>query len=76
MFSMGLPEMAIPIQGTGRQRRKIIKNTELLDKDVAKVEIYEVQTPTIDVSVSPSVMAQSRITTSDIVHCIRSTEQG
>ena len=31
------------------------------------MEIYGVQTPTIDVSVSPSVMAQSGITTSDIV---------
>ena len=46
---------------------KIIKNELLKVKDVAKVEIYGVQTPTIDVSVSPSVMAQSGITTSDIV---------
>ena len=46
---------------------KIIKNKLLKVKDVAKVEIYGVQTPTIDVSVSPSVMAQSGITTSDIV---------
>ena len=45
---------------------KIIKNELLKVKDVAKVEIYGVQTPTIDVSVSPSVMAQSGITTSDI----------
>ena len=46
---------------------KIIKNELLKVKDVATVEIYGVQTPTIDVSVSPSVMAQSGITTSDIV---------
>jgi len=46
---------------------KIIKNELLKVKDVAKVEIYGLQTPTIDVSVSPSVMAQSGITTSDIV---------
>ena len=46
---------------------KIIKNELLKVKDVTKVEIYGVQTPTIDVSVSPSVMAQSGITTSDIV---------
>ena len=45
---------------------KIIKNELLNIKDVAKIEIYGIQTPTIDVSVSPSVMAQSGITTSDI----------
>lgn len=45
---------------------KLIKNELLKVKDVAKVEIYGVQTPTIDVSVSPSVMAQSGITTADI----------
>ena len=45
---------------------KIIKNELLKIKDVAKIEIYGIQTPTIDVSVSPSVMAQSGITTSDI----------
>lgn len=45
---------------------KIIKNELLKVKDVAKVEIYGIQTPTIDVSVSPSVMAQSGITISDI----------
>lgn len=45
---------------------KLIKNELLKVKDVAKVEIYGVQTPTIDVTVSPSVMARSGITTSDI----------
>lgn len=45
---------------------KIIKNELLKVKDVAKVEIYGIQTPTIDVSVSPSVMAQSGVTISDI----------
>ena len=42
------------------------KQTVQKIKDVAKIEIYGIQTPTIDVSVSPSVMAQSGITTSDI----------
>ena len=37
-------------------------------KDVAKVEIYGVQTPTIDVTISPAVMAQSGVTTADIAH--------
>lgn len=46
---------------------KLIKNDLLKVPDVAKVEIYGVQTPTIDIVVSPSVMAGSRITTSDIV---------
>lgn len=45
---------------------KFIKNELLKVKDVAKVEIYGTQTPTIDVSVSPSVMARSGITTADI----------
>lgn len=45
---------------------KLIKNELLKVKDVAKVEIYGSQTPTIDVTVSPSVMAQSGITTADI----------
>ena len=47
-------------------RAKLIKNELLKVKDVAKVEIYGVRTPTIDVSVSPSVMARSGITTVDI----------
>ena len=41
---------------------KLIKNEILKVKDVAKVEIYGTQTPTIDISVSPSVMARSGIT--------------
>ncbi|MFR6709504.1 MAG: efflux RND transporter permease subunit [Bacteroides stercoris] len=45
---------------------KLIKNEILKVKDVAKVEIYETQTPTIDISVSPSVMARSGITMADI----------
>ncbi|MEL5893019.1 efflux RND transporter permease subunit [Bacteroides sp. GD17] len=47
---------------------KLIKNELLKVKDVAKVEIYGVRTPTIDISVSPSVMARSGITTADIAH--------
>lgn len=45
---------------------KLIKNEILKVKDVAKVEIYGTQTPTIDISVSPSVMARSGITMADI----------
>lgn len=62
------------LTGKGRTYReledeaKLIKNELLKVKDVAKVEIYGTQTPTIDVSVSPSVMARSGITTADIAH--------
>ncbi len=45
---------------------KLIKNVLLRVKDVAKVEIYGVQSPTIDVILNPSVMARSGITTADI----------
>ena len=45
---------------------KLIKNEILKVKDVAKVEIYGTRTPTIDISVSPSVMARSGITMADI----------
>lgn len=45
---------------------KIIKNELLKVQDVAKVEMYGVQQPTIDIVVSPSVMSQSGITTRDI----------
>lgn len=45
---------------------KLIKNEILKVKDVTKVEIYGTQTPTIDISVSPSVMARSGITMTDI----------
>ena len=45
---------------------KLIKNEILKVKDVAKVEIYGTQTPTIDISVSLSVMARSGITMTDI----------
>ena len=45
---------------------KLIKNEILKVKDVAKVEIYGTQTPTMDISVSPSVMARSGITMADI----------
>lgn len=45
---------------------KLLKNELLKVKDVAKVEVYGVQMPTIDIRVSPSVMARSGITTADI----------
>lgn len=60
------------ITGAGRSYRELeneakrLKNELLKVKDVARVEIYGVQTPTIDVTVSPSVMALSGITTANI----------
>lgn len=48
------------------QQAKLIKNDLQKVKDVAKVEIYGVQTPTIDVTVSPSVMSNAGLTTADI----------
>lgn len=48
------------------EEAKRLKNVLLKVKDVARVEIYGVQTPTIDVTVSPSTMAQSGLTTADI----------
>lgn len=60
------------LTGSGHSYRELedeakrIKNEILKVKDVAKVEIYGTQTPTIDISVSPSVMARSGITMADI----------
>ncbi|MGM9709776.1 MAG: efflux RND transporter permease subunit [Prevotella sp.] len=51
---------------------KLIKNELLKVKDVAKVEIYGVQTPTIDIILRQAVMAQSGITTADIARAIES----
>ncbi len=51
---------------------KRIKNDLLTVKDVAKVEIYGVQTPTIDVTINPAVMSRSGITTADIIHAFSS----
>lgn len=45
---------------------KRLKNELLKVKDVARVEIYGVQAQTIDVTVVPSVMSRSGLTTSDI----------
>ena len=47
---------------------KLIKNELLKVKDVARIEIYGTQTPTIDVVVSPAVMSRSGITTADIAN--------
>lgn len=44
----------------------MIKNELLKVKDVAKIEIYGIQVPTIDIAVSPSVMVSSGVTTRDI----------
>jgi len=48
------------------EQAKQIKNELLKTKDVAKIEIYGVQTPTIDIHISPSIMARSGITPADI----------
>lgn len=48
------------------EQAKIIKNDLLKVPDVAKVELYGIQVPTIDVEISASVMAQSGIATTDI----------
>lgn len=48
------------------EQAKQIKNDLLKVTDVAKVEIYGVQIPTIDIVVSPSLMTASGITTRDI----------
>lgn len=45
---------------------KLLKNELLKVKDVARVEIYGVQIPTIDIVVTPSVMVRGGITTADI----------
>lgn len=60
------------ITGAGHSYRELedeakrLKNELQKVKDVARVEIYGVQTPTIDIVVSPSVMTRSGITTADI----------
>lgn len=48
------------------EQAKKIKNELLKIKDVAKVEIFGVQTPVIEVLVQPSLMARTGITTADI----------
>lgn len=45
---------------------KDIKNELLKVKDVAKVELFGLQAPTIEVSIHPAVMVRSGITTGDI----------
>ena len=60
------------ITGDGRTYReledqaKLLKNELLKVKDVARVEVYGMQTPTIDVTVRPSVLARGGLTTADI----------
>ncbi|MGL4907746.1 MAG: efflux RND transporter permease subunit [Bacteroidales bacterium] len=60
------------LTGNGRSYRelnkqaKLIKNDLQTVKDVAKVEIYGMQTPTIDVLINASLLSQSGITTADI----------
>lgn len=57
------------------EQARLIKNELLKVKDVAKVEIYGVQTPVIDVIVSPAVMSQSGITTADIARTFSTQNQ-
>lgn len=45
---------------------KKLKKELLKVRNVAKVELYGIQTPTIDVIISPTVMSRSGITTADI----------
>ncbi len=52
------------------EQAKAIKNDFLRVKDVARVEIYGVQTPTIDVTVNPALMSRCGITTGDIARAI------
>lgn len=52
------------------EQAKLIKNEILRVKDVAKVEIYGAQVPTIEVIVNPAVLSQSNITTADIAQAI------
>jgi len=51
---------------------KIIKNDLLKVNDVAKVSLYGIQRPTIEVIVSPALMTQSGLTTSDIARAFDS----
>ncbi|MGL4519077.1 MAG: efflux RND transporter permease subunit [Phocaeicola sp.] len=66
------------LTGHGRSYRelnnqaKLIKNELLTVKDVAKVEIYGMQTPTIDIALNPAMLTQSKVTTSDIVRAFES----
>lgn len=48
------------------EKAKNIKNELLKIKDVAKVELFGVQNPTIEVTILPALMAQTGITTADI----------
>lgn len=51
---------------------KLIKNELLKVKDVAKVEIYGMPKPTIDITLRQAVMSQSGVTTADIARAIES----
>lgn len=61
------------LQGNGvswrelEEQAKLIKNEFLSIQDVAKVEIFGVQTRTIEVNVQPSLLSQTGTTMGDIV---------
>jgi len=48
----------------------LIKNDLLRVKDVAKVQLYGLQHPTIEININPTLMAQSGITSSEIAYAI------
>lgn len=48
------------------EQAKVIKNEIRTLKDVGRVEITALQTPVIDVTIKPSLLAASKITTADI----------
>ncbi|MGL4332401.1 MAG: efflux RND transporter permease subunit, partial [Bacteroidales bacterium] len=52
------------LEDKAKELKKILLNV----KDVAKVELYGIQAPTIDIKINPSVMVQSGLTTQDIAY--------
>lgn len=52
------------LEDRAKQLKKILLNV----KDVAKVELYGLQTPTIDITINPATMVQSGLTTQDIAY--------
>lgn len=52
------------LEDKAKELKKILLNV----KDVAKVELYGLQAPAIDIRVNPSVMIQSGLTTQDIAY--------
>lgn len=61
------------LTGNGRTWRELedeakrLKDELLTVKDVARVEIWGTQSPTVEVTVSPAILSQSGLTTADLV---------